>query len=219
MSLQAVIFDLDGTLLNTLEDIADATNRGLAAFGFPTHPTEDYRFFVGDGVGMLVKRVVPETYREDEALAASLAESFAANYAECWARKTHPYDGVSEMLDQLSTASIPMAVLSNKPDRFTQDCVSGLLSDWQFDIVMGHGDLVPRKPDPTGAKRILAHWGISSEEVLYVGDTGTDMKTAVAAGMMPLGVLWGFRPEEELRTAGAKKLVSHPREIPEILDI
>lgn len=217
MSFQAVIFDLDGTLLDTLEDIADATNRALSAFGFPVHPVDAYRYFVGDGVATLVSRVVPESHRQNEALAAALGEAFAANYAECWAAKTRPYPGISEMLDRLSAAGIPMAVLSNKPDRFTQDCVSGLLSDWHFDVVLGHGGSIPRKPDPTGSRRILDHWDLPPGEVLYVGDTSTDMKTACAAGVYPLGVLWGFRPAEELRAAGARRLVSHPREIVDIL--
>ena len=218
MPFEAIIFDLDGTLLDTLEDIADATNAALSAFGLPTHPVDAYRYFVGDGVGHLVRRIVPEASRDDDALGESLREAFAANYAKCWSAKTQPYEGIPEMLDALSEKGIRKAVLSNKPERFTRDCVDGLLTDWTFDLVLGLNDDTPRKPDPTGARRILEHWGIPAESVLYVGDTATDMKTASAAGLYPLGVLWGFRDGEELQAAGARRLASHPREIVEMIE-
>ena len=120
---------------------------------------------------------------------------------------------MTRMLDELTSREIKMAVLSNKPDHFTQKCVAGLLDRWQFDVVMGHHDGIARKPDPAGALRIAEGWNLQPSRIVYVGDTATDMETAVAAGMYPVGVCWGFRPAAELEEAGAAVLIEHPSEL------
>jgi len=212
MTRQAVVFDLDGTLLDTLEDLADSGNHVLAEFGFPTHPVEAFKQFVGEGIRVLIERMLPAD-RCDEQTIDKIGVAYRAEYGRRWNVKTRPYDGVAALLDELTRRGTKMAVLSNKPDEFTQKCVAELLSPWTFDPVFGHGNGLPRKPDPAGAMQVVAQWGIPAAEILYVGDTKTDMETAVAAGMFPLGVLWGFRGQEELMAGGAQVLIEHPSEL------
>ena len=212
MPYQAVIFDLDGTLLDTLEDIGDAANRVLSARGFPVHPIDAYRFFVGNGVAVLITRALPEDQRDAETVRSCL-EAYRADYGRHWNVKTRLYDGVSAMLDALTTRDLKLAILSNKPHEFSQECVREFLSTWSFDVVFGQRDGVPLKPDPTGALAIAHTLGIPSAAFLYLGDTAVDIKTAIAAGMTPVGVLWGFRSMEELRESGATILIEQPLEI------
>ncbi|MBD3307456.1 HAD-IA family hydrolase [candidate division KSB3 bacterium] len=213
MAYKAVLFDLDGTLLDTLEDLANSMNRVLAAQGFPTHPIDAYRYFVGDGLQMLVARTVPEEQRSDEVVINESIRRFNADYGQSWNIKTRPYEGVPEMLDTLGTRGLPLAILSNKPHAFTQHCVSALLADWPFAVVLGQREGIPRKPDPAGAVEIAEMLNVLPAEFLYLGDTGTDMQTAVAAGMFPVGVLWGFRTREELQQNGAQVLLDRPADL------
>lgn len=217
MKRQAVIFDLDGTLLDTLEDIADSGNQTLARYGFPTHPIDAYRYFVGDGVGMLIRRILPEDQRHEETIGQVL-ETYREEYGRRWNAKARPYDGIGELLDALTTARIKTAVLSNKPHELTEKCVGELLSPWTFEITLGQRDGIARKPAPAGALSIARQWGLPPSEIVYAGDTATDMETALAAGMVPCGVLWGFRPAAELRAAGAKVLIQRPIELLDVLD-
>jgi len=212
MKRQAVIFDLDGTLLDTIDDLADSANHVLGEMGLPTHPVDVYRYFVGDGVGMLVRRMVPKE-RRDKGTIAEVLGTFRAEYGRRWNVKTKAYDGIDTLLDELTARGIKMAVLSNKPDELTRKCAAEFLSRWAFDTVLGHHDGIPRKPDPTGALEIIAKLEIPPAEIAYLGDTATDMQTAVAAGMFPVGALWGFREEEELRDGGAEVLIRHPTEL------
>jgi phosphoglycolate phosphatase len=216
MPYKAVLFDLDGTLLDTLEDLADAMNRVLAGKGLPTHALDAYRYFIGDGAAMLVTRVLPEEARNEELIQTCLAE-FRQDYGENWRVKTTAYDGVREMLDALAARGLPMTVLSNKPHRLTVRYVSELLADWNFDVVLGLRDGVPRKPHPAGALEVAERLSIAPVDFLFLGDTAGDMKTAVAAGMYPVGVRWGFRPAEELREGGAQALIAQPMEVLELL--
>lgn len=216
MPFKAAIFDLDGTLLDTLEDIASSANRVLAELGFPVHPLRAYRTFVGDGVRKLILRVLPADHRGGETVTACV-EAFRVVYRDNWNVKTRPYEGVAKMLDGFRDRGVRMSVLSNKPDDFTRACVSGFLSEWTFDIVRGAIDGVPRKPDPTGAKTIARDMNVQPAEVIYLGDTGTDMKTATGAGMFAVGVLWGFRSENELLENGAQVVVEHPRDVLQLL--
>jgi len=208
-SRRAILFDLDGTLLDTLEDLADSTNAALAELGFPEHPVEAYKQFVGDGIENLVRRAMPQE-RPSEGLLARGIELSRRQYAERWANKTRPYPGIPEFLDTLKHRHIAMAVLSNKPHEFTQLCVTRLLPNWQFEAIQGATPELPRKPDPGGALAIAAKMGVAPAEVLYLGDTNTDMQTAVRAGMFPVGALWGFRTAEELSAAGAAALARAP---------
>lgn len=211
---RGIIFDLDGTLLNSLEDIADSANAALTQMGFPAHPVEKYQYYVGDGVKTLIDRILPPEMVNDEQVRAECLKRYTAEYTEGWARKTKPYEGISELLEQIDLKGLKKAVFSNKPAPCTEKCVSILLSDWKFDEVVGQLDgVIPKKPDPTGALKILERWGMKPEEVLYIGDTGTDMLTAKNAGCFAVGVTWGFRPEEELVENGAQMIAHCPMEI------
>jgi phosphoglycolate phosphatase len=216
MPHRAILFDLDGTLLNTLEDIGNAVNRTLSAQGFPTHVIDAYRFFVGDGEVRLVTRALPEDRRDDETIRSCL-EAYRADYNRNWDVKTKPYDGVAEMLDALTARGLKRAVLSNKPHELTQRCVTTLLPNWGFDVILGQRDGVPLKPDPTAALEVVHTLDIPPADFLCLGDTAVDIQMAITAGMLPVGVLWGFRTEEELRTSGAEVLIERPLEILEIL--
>jgi phosphoglycolate phosphatase len=212
MSFKAVMFDLDGTLLDTLEDIADSANRVLTRRGYPAHSNDDYRYFVGDGVKMLVRRLLPEDARSDDIIEI-MHQEFREEYGRNWKTKTKPYKGVPDMLDGLVERGLRLSVLSNKPDDFTKQCVNELLSEWTFEIVMGHHDRLPPKPDPAGAFQIADRLGIKPEEFLYLGDSSIDMETATAAGMYPVGVLWGFRSFDELKSSGARATIEKPQDV------
>ncbi len=215
---KAVLFDLDGTLLNTLDDLADTANRVLAAKGFPTHPSDAYRYFVGEGAAKLIARALPPEKRHDDHCVQACIQAFYENYELNWNVSTRPYKGIPEMLDALSAKNIKLAVLSNKPDNFTQKCVAEFLSKWKFEVVFGLREDVPRKPDPTGAFEVATLLNIPPSRFIYVGDTAIDMQTANAAGMFAVGVEWGFRPADELKAAGAQLIISHPSAILNLLN-
>ncbi len=217
MAYKAVLFDLDGTLLDTLEDITSSVSRVLEQNGFPAHNMDTYRKFVGDGALKLVIRALPEDKRDDT-IVRQCYDAFLEDYSRNWNVKTRPYDGIPELLDKLTTRGLKMAVLSNKPHNHTIKCMEGFLSDWNFDVVFGQRDNIPKKPDPAGALEIAEHLNISPSDFLYLGDTETDLKTSFAAGMFPVGVLWGFRTAEELQKNGAKVLIKRPLEVLELLD-
>jgi phosphoglycolate phosphatase len=208
----AVLFDLDGTLLDTLDDIADSTNRVLSQRGFPVHPVDAYRYLVGDGVTVLLTRALPED-RRDPATLETCIRAYHAEYAAHWNHKTKLYAGVHDMLDALHGRGVPIAVLSNKPHAFTVQCVEHYLSQWKFEVVLGQREGIPRKPDPAGALEIARRMGTDCAHFAYVGDTATDMQTATAAGMWPVGVLWGFRPRQELEQTGAKTIIARPMDL------
>lgn len=212
MQFKAILFDLDGTLLDTLEDLGNAVNCVLAKKGFPTHTMDTYRFMVGDGITMLMNRALPEDKRKEDIVHVCIRE-FLEEYDQNWNVKTKPYDGIAEMLDRLTLYGMKMAVLSNKPDEFTKRCVTELLPKWTFDIVMGQSNSFPLKPNPASAKEIARYLNITPSQFIYLGDTAIDMKTAIAAGMFPVGALWGFRTEKELLESGAKITIRKPQEI------
>jgi len=212
MKFRAVLFDLDGTLLDTLDDLADSMNASLRRFGFPPHPVDTYKILVGDGLLNLVSRALPEGHRDDTTI-DNVASTQWEEYAKKWANKTHPYEGIPELLDTLQERGIAICVLSNKPDDFTRIIVQKFLSKWSFAVVRGQSEDTPIKPDPTAANQIALKLGFRNSEFLYVGDSNTDMKTASAAGMFGVGVLWGFRPKDELIAAGARALIERPSEL------
>ena len=212
MRFDAVIFDLDGTLLDTLEDIADSANSILARHDYPQHPLDDYRYFVGDGVRKLTRRVLPETARDD-ATVDKMVKEFRREYDANWNNKTRVYPGVPGMLDGLTARGLPLSIFSNKPDDFTKKCVTELLATWSFEIIMGLRKGVPPKPDPLGAFDIARQLGLEPQRIIFVGDTSIDMKTAVASGMFPVGALWGFRTADELQLSGAQAIIEKPEDV------
>ena len=216
MNFEAVIFDLDGTLLDTLADLADSMNSALRGLGYPEHDPEKYRYFVGDGMRNLARRVLPVD-GQDENLVETVVKAMTTEYEQGWDVKTKPYSGMEETLDRLTVAGLKLAVLSNKPDPFTKKMVAALLPRWQFQPVLGARPDAPLKPDPAVALEIAQMLKIDPAKFLYVGDTATDMRTANAAGMFAVGAAWGFRTVEELEQSGARRIVHRPAEIVELL--
>jgi len=212
MVYRAVVFDLDGTLLDTLVDLADSMNAVLSRNGFPSHDVESYKRYVGDGVQTLVRRALPETQRSEEAV-TMLVREMREEYRRRQLDHTRPYPGVPDLLDALTARRIRMAILSNKPHEATKAVVSALLASWHFEVVRGESPETPRKPDPAGAFQIASLLGLPADQFLYLGDTDTDMKTANAAGMNAVGVLWGFRGPEELLASGARVLIDNPMQL------
>ena len=217
MKFDAVCFDLDGTLLDTLDDIAYCTNKILSERGYPLYDVDAFRNFVGDGTEMLMTRVLPAEDR-NETLIEECRKDFETIYRNCWKRQTLPYKDIPELLDALTKLELKLTVLSNKPQEFTVLTVDDLLQDWTFDVILGQRDGVPKKPDPTAMVEICEQLTIPSEEFLYLGDTATDMKTAVAAGCYPVGVSWGFRTEKELRDNGAQAIIKKPLDALDLLN-
>ncbi|MFH1020674.1 MAG: HAD family hydrolase [Pseudomonadota bacterium] len=214
---RCVLFDLDGTLVDSLADLADSMNRVLARQGIPPHPVQAYRYFVGDGIVNLVQRALPPVARQQE-LIQNCVQEMRQDYALHWADTTRPYPGIAELLDALANRGIAMAILSNKPDDLTQEVVRTLLPSWHFAAVAGARETIARKPDPAGALRIAGLLQREPADFLYVGDTNTDMQTARAARMFAIGALWGFRTADELKENGAQALLSRPIELCALLD-
>jgi phosphoglycolate phosphatase len=217
MRFQAVLFDLDGTLLDTIEDLTDAMNAALAAVGCPPVTIAQCKYFVGDGVRNFALRALPEG-RRDEATLAKIMPIYRQAYMTNWDRKTLPYEGIPELLDALTARGLKFVVYSNKPDEFANLTVRKLLPRWDFAAIVGAREGVANKPDPTAAIEIARRLAIPPERFVYVGDTNTDMKTAVAAGMFPVGALWGFRTADELLANGAKALIKRLIELLAVLD-
>lgn len=203
MPLRAALFDLDGTLLDSLHDIGAAMNHALSQHGLPVHPLPDYRRFVGEGVRVLVSRAVPAG---QEALLEAVMETYRTRYAQCMLERTRPFPGIPELLSRLQAEGLTLAVLSNKPDASTRQLVEALLPGVRFGAVYGERAGVPRKPDPTAALGMAAELGVGPEDCAFIGDTAVDMDTARAAGMYSVGVTWGFRDVEELQSHGAQAL-------------
>ena len=211
---RAVVFDLDGTLTNTLEDIANAMNRALRMYGLPEWETDDYRYLVGNGVKILAQRAV----RDRQDMAEKVGAEYQAWYGAHSQEKTGPYDGIPELLRELNARNVPVCVLSNKPDPDTQNVIAHYFPDIRFAKVLGQTEL-PIKPDPAGAIAIAREIGVSPADFMYLGDTAVDMKCAVNAGMHPIGVLWGFRTAEELTENGAEHLIAAPMDLIPLLDM
>ncbi|MBI9086154.1 MAG: HAD hydrolase-like protein [Desulfobacterales bacterium] len=212
MNFDAIIFDLDGTLVDSLEDIADSMNRVLEAAGLPIHPIADYRYFVGDGIDMLTQRALP-----DESRSAPEVEHFVAamkaEYSRHLAVKSRPYPKTPQLIAACRAAGLKTAVLSNRPHDPTVEMVDRLLADSTFEHVWGAKPEMPKKPDPAGAVEMARTLGVLPERCLYLGDMPVDMQTAAAAGMYAAGALWGFRCAEELLAAGAQALFRSPEDL------
>ncbi|MDP2814965.1 MAG: HAD family hydrolase [Erysipelotrichaceae bacterium] len=214
--IKGIIFDLDGTLLDTLEDIADSANEALALSGFESHPLDEYRFFVGNGVENLVRMMLPKG--TDNHVLTRVVEDFQLAYHRNYSNKCQPYHGIMELLNELSQRGILMGVCSNKPDAFTQIMVDLYFKDINFVAVTGERKELPRKPNAAMVNFILDHMNLSVDECLFVGDSDVDVKTAHAARLKSVGVEWGFRPIKELIDANVTFTVSHPQNILNLLD-
>lgn len=212
MKFKAAIFDLDGTLISTEEDIRDAANSVLRNFGYPEHDLLTIKGFVGEGLRALMIKALPESERHKENI-QRCCEQFKSEYANCWTNKSHPYPGIPELLDGLVNSDISIAILSNKADFATQEIGAQLLSRWPFSIILGATAGNPCKPDPNAALIIAKQLAIAADEFIFLGDTSIDMQTADAAGMYGIGVLWGFRPAEEMIAGGARILLREPQDL------
>ncbi len=213
-----IIFDLDGTLVNSIADLACSTNHALEACGFPGHETDEYRYFVGNGINALFERALPPEARTEENI-RKIRASFIAHYDLHNTDRSRPYEGIPELLDALVQAGCKLAVASNKYQQATGQIVRKLFPSTPFSPILGQREGIPRKPDPGIVEEILKSTSTSREEALYVGDSSIDMHTAANAGVTACGVTWGFRPRSELETCKPGYIVDRPSEILRILKL
>lgn len=213
--IKAVLFDLDGTLVNSLSDLADSTNFALKESGFPTHETEKYKYLVGDGIPKLIERALPEGEKTEENKSKCL-ELFMARYREHYFDKTDAYDGIKELLFELKKQGLKIAVISNKAQEMAQKVVEKVFGDI-FDSVAGKREGYKTKPDPALTLAIIKELGVTPEACVLIGDSGMDMAAAVNAQVTGIGVTWGFRTETELRQNGADYIADTPAQILNII--
>lgn len=213
--MHAVLFDLDGTLLDSLEDLADATNSALEAAGYPTHPLTAYRHFLGSGLKQLVYRALPEgeAGQMGQGQLEALQKATGDNYARNWAVHTRAYPGIPELIATLHERGIPLGVVTNKPHEWTLRMLTFFFPDNPFRHIQGAHPGLPCKPDPMGALESARILGVQPAHIAFVGDSNVDMLTAKNAGMLAVGVNWGFRGAEELRTSGADHILYNPSEL------
>ncbi len=224
--IDALIFDLDGTLADSIADIGAAMNAVLVELGLTPHDANTYKTFVGEGAEHLVRRAVRAAQHldwrvvDDGALPSSLVElceAYRQQYAKLEHQGSRPYEGIAEMLDGVVASGRRMAVLSNKRDDFTKHLVAQAFGRWKFVDVRGEREGVPRKPDPTAAFELALELNVLPERIGFVGDTPIDVKTAKAAGMISIAALWGFRSRDELERAGAAHFLERPASLLQLL--
>ena len=210
---KAYIFDLDGTLLDTLEDLADAVNYGMRKNSFPERSLEEVRSFVGDGMRLLVKRAAPEGTGEEilEKVFSDFREYYSVHYMD----KTKPYEGVKESLGKLKSRGGRLCVISNKAD-YAVRLLMDQFFPGVFESVAGEREGIRRKPAPDSLLAVMRELGLSKEECVYIGDSDTDIETAKNAGVDPVSVSWGFRSEEFLKSRGAERILKNPAELADI---
>lgn len=214
MKIKSVIFDLDGTLIDSIEDIADCANKILSEHGHKAHPTEAYLQWIGNGARVLIEKAVPEV--SDSNLIDKLLACYLACYTANYNIKTKVYQDMDGVLDFLSSWDIPFSILTNKPHIATLKTVEFYLKSWHFKNVYGQREHTPKKPDPTVALAIASDLKILPAEIAFIGDSSADIKTAIAAGMIPVGVTWGYGSKESMLDAGCKIFVSKPLELIEL---
>jgi phosphoglycolate phosphatase len=215
MKYKGIIFDLDGTLVNSLEDISDAMNTVLTGLNYPTHTYDTYQYFIGSGLRNLVSKALPASNNSDEQIEICF-DCMINEYREVCTIKTKPYEGIIELLDLLTSQNIKLAVFSNKADELTKKIASEIFPDY-FNAAVGLSTEALKKPNPFEALAIAEKWNSKPEEILFVGDSDIDMQTAVNANMFPVGVTWGYRTEAELRASGAKVTINHPSDLIQIV--
>ncbi|MET3731170.1 HAD-IA family hydrolase [Moheibacter stercoris] len=207
--IKLIIFDLDGTLLNTYEDLGNSVNYVLAKYGFPTHELELYRTFIGNGIDNLLKTCLPENFH-DEVKFQQIRKEFVTHYEAHKYDLTRPYDGIQELLQELQAREFKLAIASNKYHEATVNLVKRYFPSISFDVVLGHRIGEAKKPNPSILMQIMNETQINQEKTLFVGDSGVDMMTASNADVKSIGVTWGFRTEEELRNHAASKIIHQP---------
>jgi phosphoglycolate phosphatase len=213
--IKAVLFDLDGTINNTVNDIAASANYALGLHGFPTHPAEAFKLFAGSGTYTMLQRAMPPEHKEDGSVEL-IIDDYLKHYAVHSMDTTAPYDGVRELIDALRDLGYKTAVVTNKPDDVAKQLIADMFPG-KFDAVVGQRDGVPVKPDPAMPRLAMSELGVSPEQCVFVGDSGVDIQTGKNCGAYPVGVLWGFRGRDELLQNGAKELISEPSELLGIL--
>ena len=211
---KAVLFDLDGTLIDSLPDISHFMNSVLAAHGLPVHPVKAYCYFTGDGAINLTKRAVGEAHQD---MVEAVFNDYRAMYAEHCNDTSHVYDGVAQLISDLKRAGLRLAVLSNKDDADVASVIAHYFGENVFEITRGRQPGVPIKPDPAPALNIAAEMGLTPDDFWYLGDTPTDIRTCRGAGMHLVAAGWGFRPENELREAGAERIALTPQDAARIM--
>ena len=214
--LKAVLFDLDGTLVNSLADLAEGVNRALATENYPTHEVEAFKYFVGDGMPIMIERALPADEKDPDTIARML-KLLKAYYSEHFADFTCAYDGVPELVKELKKRGFIVAVVTNKAQDMAEIVVKKFYGD-TFDLIFGMREGIPGKPDPTMALLAMEELGVKPEECVFIGDSGMDVATGVNSGALPVGELWGFRGEEELRKNGAKYIITRPEELLDIIE-
>jgi phosphoglycolate phosphatase len=215
MKFKGIIFDLDGTLVNSLEDISDAMNSVLQDLNYPTHTYDDYQYFIGSGLRNLVTKALPASNNSVGEIETCF-ESMVKGYRETCTLKTKPYEGIIELLDNLTSRNIKLAVFSNKADELTKKITAEIFPDY-FDASVGLSVESLKKPNPFEALAISENWNLKPEEIIFIGDSDIDMQTAVNANMFAVGVTWGYRTEEELKASGAKLVIHNPLELIQVL--
>ena len=215
MKYKGIIFDLDGTLVNSLEDISDAMNNVLKSLNYPTHTYDAYQYFIGSGLRNLVSKALPES-NNTEIDIENCFNCMINEYREICTLKTKPYAGIVELLDNLVSRDIKLAVFSNKADELTKKIASEVFPNY-FNTAVGLRSEALKKPNPFEAIEISKNWNLKTEEIIFIGDSDIDMLTANNANMFPLGVSWGYRTEEELIASGAKLVINKPSDLIEIL--
>jgi phosphoglycolate phosphatase len=215
MKYKGIIFDLDGTLVNSLEDITDSMNKVLQDLNYPTHSYDVFQYFIGSGLRNTVSKALPESNNTDEQIEICLERMLKA-YSESCTLKTKPYEGIMELLDDLASRNIKLAVFSNKADELTKRITAEIFPDY-FNTAVGLSVESLKKPNPFEAVAISEKWDLKPEEIIFIGDSDIDMQTAVNANMFPIGVTWGYRTEEELIASGAKVVINHPSDLLQLL--
>ncbi len=210
MSYKAVIFDLDGTLIDSLEDLADAVNCALSCFGLQVHSLQSFRKMVGDGTRTLISRALPA---DKQQLLEPVLDKMRQRYFETCLNKSRPYKGIEAVLAKLKKAAIKMAVLTNKDQKMAQKMIEHFFGKDCFNVIRGTFDSIAVKPDPAALLEVLEKLGVNADEAVFVGDSNIDIHTAKAAKMASIGVNWGFRGEDELRAAGADFVINQPNEL------
>lgn len=216
--IMGIIFDLDGTLLDSVADIANANNSVLQKMGLPTHTIEKYIEFIGNGARRLVEMALPIEWQNDAEKIDEYLAYYKAAYKDAIVNKSKLFDGIPELLSFLNEKQIPISINTNKPHDQTILIANKLLADYNFEIIIGQNDDFPRKPDPSGALWIAEKLGYAPDEVLFIGDSGVDVNTAINAGMQLVCVNWGYSPKQEMLDAGCKHFVSTAQELKEFIE-